>query len=178
MTNKTLSLISDILVNFSIAAFAFMVVISAFALSGFSSATTTTVTAPNVVASMTVLSTCEISLSNSVITLPATAPGSFAPTDNGVVTDSNPGNIAGNVVIYGGNWIGTSSANTFYVTNTVWNPSSSLNQIIGNQLTSSPFTSLLQIPAAGSSTIYFGANVPSGQAADTYSQNIVIEASC
>ena len=177
MTNKTLSLISDILVNFSIAAFAFMVVISAFALSGFSSATTT-VTAPNVVASMTVLSTCEISLSNSVITLPATAPGSFAPTDNGVVTDSNPGNIAGNVVIYGGNWIGTSSANTFYVTNTVWNPSSSLNQIIGNQLTSSPFTSLLQIPAAGSSTIYFGANVPSGQAADTYSQNIVIEASC
>ena len=177
MTNKTLSLISDILVNFSIAAFAFMVVISAFALSGFSSAVTVTA-APNVVASMTVLSTCEISLSNSVITLPATAPGSFAPTDNGVVTDSNPGNIAGNVVIYGGNWIGTSSANTFYVTNTVWNPSSSLNQIIGNQLTSSPFTSLLQIPAAGSSTIYFGANVPSGQAADTYSQNIVIEASC
>ena len=177
MTNKTLSLISDIIVNFSIAAFAFMVVISAFALSGFSSAATTTVAAPNVVASMTVLSTCEISLSNSVITLPATAPGSFAPTDNGVVTDSNPGNMAGNVVIYGGNWIGTSSANTFYVTNTVWNPSSS-SSLIGNQLTSSPFTSLLQIPAAGSSTIYFGANVPSGQAADTYSQNIVIETSC
>jgi hypothetical protein len=176
MTNKTLSLISDILVNFSIAAFAFMVVISAFALSGFSSAVTVTA-APNVVASMTVLSTCEISLSNSVITLPATAPGSFAPTDNGVVTDSNPGNLAGNVVIYGGNWIGTGS-NTFYVTNTVWNPSSSPTQIIGNQLTSSPFTSLLQIPAAGSSTIYFGANVPSGQAADTYSQNIVIETSC
>ena len=177
MTNKTLSLISDIIVNFSIAAFAFMVVISAFALSGFSSAATTTVAAPNVVASMTVLSTCEISLSNSVITLPATAPGSFAHTDNGVVTDSNPGNMAGNVVIYGGNWIGTSSANTFYVTNTVWNPSSS-SSLIGNQLTSSPFTSLLQIPAAGSSTIYFGANVPSGQAADTYSQNIVIETSC
>jgi hypothetical protein len=110
---------------------------------------------------------------NSVIAFPETVPGSFAPTSN-VVNIGNAGTATSNILIEGGNWIsGTSS---FLVGNTLWSATSGGN--IGTQLSNTAVDTQIIIPAGDSNSIYFGLNVPTGQAAGTYSQTINALTSC
>ena len=138
----------------------------------------------NVVMTVNVQSYCFISLSNTAIGFGAINPGSNVGTTN-VVTVSDPGgNVAANILVDGSNWI--SGANNFYVANTVWNPTSSATYV-GNNLKLDPSgltDTNIQITAPTLSTptqsasIYFGLAVPGGQAAGTYTQNIVLENKC
>ncbi len=119
---------------------------------------------------------CTISLSTNSIDFGNIDPNVDMPTSN-AITDSNSGSAGSYMYAYGGNWIGTSSSNTFYVANTLWNPSSSA-QLIGNQLLLTSSDTEIYVPPSSSNNIYFGVGVPPGQTADSYSQNITILNEC
>ena len=127
-----------------------------------------------------VLSNTVILFSNAVATgyVPA---GSYAPTTNDVnVIDS--GSSGGNLLVdasssgTNGNWIST--AGSFLVGNTLWSQSSGSNT--GNQLTNTVtgYNTKIPVLASGGNDIYFGLNVPKGQAAGTYNQVITVLFSC
>jgi hypothetical protein len=128
-----------------------------------------------ITATVTVQAQCTPIISNTLIFFPQTLPGSFAATANGVnvITSGAPSNIA----VYGTNWV--SGGNNFFVTNTLWNQVSGQN--IGNQLLINgniPIDTRIPLKAASGNDIYFGVNVPVGQAAGTYTQQIILGLSC
>ena len=120
--------------------------------------------------------TCTISLSNSIIDFGSISSDSNTATSN-LVVDTDSGNSASNILVEGGNWI--SGSNNFYVANTLWNPTTSASYI-GNALTLIPSLTdtKIKITAGSHSNIYFGAGVPAGQPAGSYSQNIILENLC
>jgi len=126
-------------------------------------------------ASVVVNTVCTTELSNTLITFPSLQPGGYANTAN-VVTITNSGNKAANTLVEGTDW--TYSSYDFDVSNTLWSATSGGN--IGTQLTPAPtLTDTAIVVNAGSSNqIYFGVNVPVGQAPGTYSSTITIELSC
>ena len=126
-----------------------------------------------IAASLSVPNTCVPEVSNTAISFPSTQPGGFANTAN-VVTVTNFGNAASNVLVSGTSWV--AGANSFGVTNTLWSATSGAN--IGTQLTGSAVDTKIVAAAGASNSIYFGANVPVSQAAGTYSQTITISTSC
>ena len=133
-----------------------------------------------VLAGVNVPSVCTLTLSNSLITFPSTVGGSNAPVANAVTT-TNQGNIQGYLWLYGSNWV--TSANTainFFVSNTIF--TNVINQYgtpyLPNTLPLSAANSAMLLPATIANTLYFGVNIPSGQAANSYNQNIVLQDVC
>jgi PGF-pre-PGF domain-containing protein len=126
--------------------------------------------------------TCIPVISNTLITFPTTGSGLFAPTANAEnVVDS--GTAASNIIVYGTNWISTTSSASFLVGNTLWSATSSPTSAIGTQLGNlitnpSGQDTLIPLKAGGGNVIFFGLNVPPGQAAGAYNQLITIATSC
>ncbi|MDE1762279.1 MAG: hypothetical protein KGH78_03760 [Candidatus Micrarchaeota archaeon] len=124
---------------------------------------------------------CTPVLSNSLINFGSVTPGSFAPTANAeTVTDS--GSVGSNIVLYStstttGNWV--SGSLSFLVSNTVWDGASHASTIVGNQLSNTITTDTqIFVPVSSSNNLFFGLNVPVGQAAGTYTQGITVSLSC
>ncbi len=143
----------------------------------------------NVVATATVKSSCYFSISNTAINYGNVNPGSSTTTSNLVLATDSGGNAAENVLVAGGNWV--YGANTFYVSNNLWNPTSAAAGI-GNTVFlwqgGSPPGNLVDtnilIPAptrqisTQSNSIFFGMSVVSGTPSGIYSSNIVMDYSC
>lgn len=159
---------------------AFMVVSALIALVVFSIlspmaffATTNTINA--ISENLDVPATCVPVISNTLITFPSTQPGSYASTSNDVnVIDQ--GSAAGNILVDGGNWI--SGSYSFWVTNTLWSPTSGAN--IGSQLvnTITGVDTKIPVKANGGNDLYFGVNIPTGQTAASYAETINVLFSC
>jgi hypothetical protein len=134
----------------------------------------------NIVAQVTVNAVCEVSLSPGSLTFPAMSPGVGSPTQTSV-TDNNIGNGAGYIWIYGSGWTQTTGGtNTFAVGDTVWNYNS-VGSWSGTALTGSSVNTAILVAGgtgANGNVINFGVNVPIGQPAATYAQNIVILNAC
>jgi hypothetical protein len=131
------------------------------------------------------LSSCFITVSNTLIGFGNIKSGLSVSTAN-AVKDTNNGNVQANVLVagglgtsspYNGIWIGTSSANQIGISNTLWNPSS-LGTYSGNALSNTLINTNIVVGAGGSNTVYFGMGVPGGTVADSYTTNIVLENSC
>ncbi len=135
-------------------------------------------TSSNVAASVNVLSYCEIGGVPNTINFGSITNGQSHDT-NSLITANTIGNANGNILVYGTTWAYLS--NSFDITNTLWNPTS-LNSNGGNALTASPVNTLITLvpvdDATGTNNIYFGVNVPLGQAPDTYTQTITLQNSC
>ena len=128
----------------------------------------------NVVAGLTVTSTCMLAVSNTAINFPSTAAGTNSVVGN-VVSDTNNGNAASYIWLYGSNWIGGYLAQNFFVTNTIYS-NVFLSTGVGtntNALQLASSNSYIPVFAGGTNTLYFGVNIPNGQAANAYSQNIL-----
>lgn len=134
--------------------------------------------------SATSSATCVPTVSNTLINFGTVKPGSFAPTAN-AVTVGDSGTAATYIYLYSisgtgstGNWVYAS--NYFGVSNTLWNGASDgSSNLPANALTNSITTNtLLYVSPTVSNTIYFGVNVPKGQAPGTYSQGITVSLSC
>lgn len=132
----------------------------------------------NVVATVNVPATCFIDLSTNTINFGSLAPTAQYPANQLIVDTNSGGNIAANVLVDGGNWIGTNTIHTFYVTNTIWNPASSNTFTPSNDLTSTLSDTQIVAGAGLSANVFFGVQIPAGQIADTYTQTINIENSC
>ncbi len=131
----------------------------------------------NVIGTVNVPGTCFASISPNAINFGSLGPTAQYPPTN-VITDSNShGNVAANIMVSGNDWTSASS-NTFGVTNTVWNPTVTAVFSQSNALTSTPVDTGIQIGARSTNTVVFGLQIPSGQAADTYTQTITIESAC
>jgi len=136
----------------------------------------------NAIFSANVQGVCYISLNTLTINFGTVVASANVPTQFGVTDSDNGGNVAANMLVYGGNWVGPT---TFGVGNTLWNPTSS-NSYIGTALTLSTGNTItgIVIPAptqsspSTSNSIYFGLGVPGGAPSGTYTQNIIIENSC
>lgn len=149
---------------------------------------TTTNTVNAVTATLSVPGVCIPGISNTVIqfsnaiTPGYVQPGSFAATTNDVnVVDF--GQVGANILVdansagTNGNWI--SSAGSFWVYNTLWSPTSGGN--IGTQMTNAITgvdTWIPVKPNGSGNDIFFGLNVPVGQAAGSYNQVISILLGC
>ncbi len=134
--------------------------------------------APNVIATATVPSSCAISLSpTGGFTFASQAPGTNTVTTPNSIVDTNGGNVGTFAWIYGSNWVG--GASSFGVRNTTWSGASTTGYGSANALTTTTAnTGLVVASGGGTATIYFGVGVPVGQAANTYTQNIVITNVC
>jgi hypothetical protein len=135
--------------------------------------------------------TCIPIISNTVIKFGSVPAGSYASTANAEnVIDF--GNVGGNIIVNGGNWISTTPAKAFWVSNTLWSATSGAN--IGTQLGNTINGGSLaggdtQVPLkanGGGNVIYFGVNVPAGQTNSVsgngsetgYSQTVNVMLSC
>ncbi|MCL5404305.1 MAG: PGF-pre-PGF domain-containing protein [Candidatus Marsarchaeota archaeon] len=122
----------------------------------------------------TVTETCTISLSANSISFGTLDANASVATDYDV-TDTNLGNNAAYMLVYGGNWIGTG---TFGVSNTLWSPLEGIPFTTANGLELTPVNTSITVPASTSNSIYFGLKVPGGARPGPYTQNIIIENSC
>ncbi len=129
----------------------------------------------NVNANVVVPSTCYLSATPNTITFGSVPPGSNY-ADNVLVngTDTN-GNVNSYLFVSGGNWVATGLH--FGVSNSTWNPTS-LSTFAGNALSTTAANTAILVPFGGSNSIYFGMEVPGGQASGTYTQTITMYASC
>ncbi len=142
---------------------------------------------PNTIANaqVAVNNYCNIGLSNTAINF-----GALYPTANDDVTNlivaNSLGNISGNIVLAGGNWILPGGAFGFFVSNTYWNPTSSVSTVplTGNQLTLYPTNTktLISLPVSyptiPSNNVFFGLSVPAGIAPGSYTQNVLFYLTC
>ncbi len=133
--------------------------------------------APNVILSLTVPASCEISLVQS-ISFGVVLAGSNTVTTSQNVLDLNNGNGGAFVAVSGGNWMGANALDTFGVSNTVWSSSNSVLFKSANALTLIPANTNIAVGAASGATIWFGLGIPPGQTADTYTQNILVTNLC
>ena len=121
--------------------------------------------------------TCTIALNPVSIDFGQVLP-SFNYSTSKYISDTNGGGIEAYIYAYGGNWINaTNTLNNFYVSNTMWNPSS-LNIFSGNRLTQSASNTLIGIQGGKTANIFIGAAVPFGQQAAMYSQTLTITNVC
>jgi hypothetical protein len=144
----------------------------------------TQATGNQVTGSIFVTNTCIPLISNSVsgINFGSISQNSFAATSN-AENVINLGNSVSNIIVDGGNWV--YGANNFLVGNTLWSLTYSSSAAIGTQLTSSVYGVDTQeivgsggATGTGGNTIYFGLNVPKGQAPGVYTETINIMLSC
>ena len=133
--------------------------------------------APNVIFTVNVESVCEISLSKS-ISFGTILAGSNSVTTSQNVLDTNNGNGGAFVAVNGGNWIGANALNVFGVSNTVWSAASAVGYGSANALTTVAANTDIAVAAGSSTNVWFGLGIPAGQAADVYSQNIIITNLC
>ncbi len=138
-----------------------------------------------IVANVGVASTCTAVLTNTLINFGSLAPGSTLGPVNGIVDTDSAGNVDANILLSASNMINPANpADTFYITNTVWNPSYSTGLTTENAITAlypllGSDTGIVVTPGnANGNVLYFGINVPNGQAAGSYTQNIYIENNC
>jgi hypothetical protein len=135
-------------------------------------------TSSNVVANVAVQSYCELGGTPQTIAFGTVIGGGTYDT-NALITANTVGNTNGNILVFGTLW--TYISNSFAVSYTLWNPTA-LASYTGNALTGSPVNTFIAVaPIAGSmatNNIYFGVQVPSGQAPDTYTQTITLQDSC
>lgn len=131
----------------------------------------------NVIGTVTVPSTCFATVSPNAINFGSLAPTTQYAPANQVVDSNAGGNVAANIVVSGTDWT-TSGSGNFLVTNTVWNPTNTVTFTQSNDLTLLPVDTKIQMSAGGSGNIFFGVQIPSGQAVGTYTQTITIESSC
>ncbi len=137
----------------------------------------------NVIATANVQPACFISLSTNAIDFGSITPTNSVPTANAVSVNDPGGNIPANILVDAGNWI--SGSNTFYVSNTLWNPVTEPTYT-GTPLNLAPnlVDTLIQEPApiianpTTSNTLYFGLAVPAAQSPGLYTQNVYIENEC
>lgn len=130
------------------------------------------ITAPNVIASASVPLSCAISLNTFAISFGTINPSTNTLTTSKNVLDTNGGNQGTFIAVYGTSWIG--GASSFVVGQTTWSSSSATGYGSGTALTASPTNTAIAVGTASSASIWFGVGVPSGQAANTYTQNVVI----
>jgi hypothetical protein len=132
----------------------------------------------NSVFTINVLSDCFISLSNSLISFGSLNPGSNTPYVSNEVSDTDVnGNTNANIIVEGGNWIGTTQ---FTVTNTTW-AASNVVFTSGTQLTNTFVDTHIIMPyppTSSTANIFFGVAVPPGEPSGTFTQNIIIENLC
>lgn len=131
--------------------------------------------APNVILTVTVNTVCEISLNTQTINFGVITASQNTLTTSQNVLDSNGGNVGAYAWVYGGNWIG--GASSFGVMNTTWASSNTAYRPAA-PLTDVSANTVILISAAGNANVWFGLGVPSGQAANTYTQNIIITNVC
>ncbi|MDE1828007.1 MAG: hypothetical protein KGH65_02505 [Candidatus Micrarchaeota archaeon] len=125
-------------------------------------------------------SSCTLQVSNTAIAFPSTAAGNNAPLAN-TVSATNNGNVEGYIWISGTSWAtSANSAINFFVTNTIFSnaPNQNAAGYLANALTLSASNTAVLIPAITSNTLYFGVNIPAGQASNTYTQNIIFQTVC
>ncbi len=121
---------------------------------------------------------CGISLSNSVINFGSINPSSSVNTANLVVDTNQGGTSSANILVDGTNMV--SGSNNFYISNTLWNPTS-LSSYAGNALKLEPgglTDTKIAITGGGAQNIFFGIGVPAAQPSGSYTQNIVLENQC
>lgn len=134
----------------------------------------------SVTAAVSVSSSCTLQASNTAVAFPATAAGNNAPLAN-TVSATNNGNIEGYIWISGTSWATSANAAiNFFVTNTIFSNAPNQNGAgyLSNSITLSAANTAILIPAIASNTLYFGVNIPAGQASNSYSQNIVLQTVC
>ncbi len=145
--------------------------------------------ASNVVGGNVVIpNTCVPIISNTIINFGSVPPGTYASTAN-AENVINFGNAGANIIVNGGNWISTTPAHAFLVSNTLWSATSGGN--IGTQLTNTinggPTGGDTKIPILANgagNTVFFGVNVPTGTAnsgitgESGYAQTINVMLSC
>ena len=140
---------------------------------------------------------CYIDIGTANIVFGILPPGTNTLTNFQLTVNDIGGNSASNVFVNGdatdliggatgqqaGNWVATSGTGNFYVSNTLWNPTS-LNSYTGYPLTFVQHDTYVFLPAPTVSTptttnyVYFGLAVPGGAPAATYDQNIIVATSC
>jgi hypothetical protein len=153
-------------------------IITLYAIIGFLYAAGNSITSTGTV---TVPNSCTFSGSTPTLTFGSIAAGSSTGTTTVALTMTNAGNVASNVLVFGGNWIGqTDLTANFMVGNTVWAPNSGVAIASANQLTYSPSINTYVTAAAGggTGTIYFGLSIPQYTAAQNYNQIITVSSSC
>ena len=185
LNNKVHNRIPDLLVTCVLAATLVMLVLFVAA----PKVSTATTPATNVIASATVNSKCFITWSNSLVGFGNVNPTQSVATSNLVVATDTNGNAATNVLLAGTNWIVQYGSTSYFVQNTLWNPTSA-SAGTGNtvNLYNSIFQSLedsnilITAPTQSNPTttnnIFFGAIVPGGAPAGIYVQNVVLSTSC
>ena len=119
---------------------------------------------------------CNPTVSNTLISFIPTRAGFSAVADN-VVNVINTGATPSTISLYGTNWF--SGATTYYVENTLWATANTPGvgtplQANGNVL----IATTIPVSASGGNTIWFGIQVPPGQAPGTYQQQITLGLSC
>ena len=135
--------------------------------------------APNVILSVTVNSVCEISLNTQAVSFGNVIASQNTLTTSQNVLDTNNGNGGTFIWVDGGNWIGPNGiAPSFGVTNTVYSASSANSFGASVALTQIPANSNIFIGIATSNSVWFGLGIPAGQAANVYTQNIIITNVC
>lgn len=125
-------------------------------------------------ASVTVPSSCGISLDQSTAAFGSVGTG--AESSEITRTVSNTGSTTANVTIEGSAWDG-SGANTFVVGQTKYALSTG-SYASKTALTGSPVQHMTDVANGGSDDSFLQMAVPSGQAADTYNQNITYTTVC
>lgn len=135
--------------------------------------------APNEILTEVVASTCQISLSPSAFTFAnVVASGNTVTTPNSVL-DTNNGNAQTYLWVYGSNWIGPNGIlPTFGVGSTVFSSAASTGYGSATALTLISQNTAILDAAASSANVFFGLGIPTGQAANTYTQNIIITNVC
>jgi len=131
-----------------------------------------------VTATLNVPAICTVALSTTLVNFGSVPITGNAPTAN-AVGDTNDGNIASNILLDGTNWI--SGGSNFFVSNTIWDFTTHAGGVKGNTLglaTGNLVDTQNVIGIGQLVNLFFGTQVPSQQAAGTYTQTITIENEC
>ncbi|MDE1855503.1 MAG: PGF-pre-PGF domain-containing protein [Candidatus Micrarchaeota archaeon] len=124
--------------------------------------------------------TCIPTITNTLINFGSLQAGFSTATQNAMPI-TNAGTATGNIIIYStstttGNWI--YFGNSFLTGNTLWDLSKRTANN-GNQLTNSITTDTFNsLASSDTADLFFGLNVPAGQATGTYTQGITVALSC
>ncbi|MGI0100572.1 MAG: hypothetical protein ACREBH_02535 [Candidatus Micrarchaeaceae archaeon] len=113
-------------------------------------------------------------------------PGTNTIGTTNVITVTDTGNLASNILVSGSNW--NYNSNSFDVENTVWSattntafsPSSVIGSLETNEIYLTVISTDTNIPVntLSSNSIFFGVAVPAGQSPGTYTQTINVISSC
>jgi hypothetical protein len=123
-----------------------------------------------VAASVVVPEFCDMQLSDSSVSFGTPIPGTLGTEDSVTITMPT-GNDPTTPTILGNGWTTVGGINNMLVGATVWGTSSHA----GTTLTDAEVaTAEVSFGLGNSVTLYMNVNIPEGQAADTYTQTIII----